>query len=98
RTEYAYDPVGNRQSLKEFRFASGRPVVRKTVPYAYDGADRLLQAGDTAFTYDAAGNRRTEVGLNRNFAYTYDAAGRLVEVDRGSDQIGYAYDGDGNKV
>lgn len=64
--EFAYDPVGNRTKLTEEWpeilakinkvdgvTANGKTV--KTVNYAYDAADRLLTAGNKAYTHDAAG-------------------------------------------
>jgi RHS repeat-associated protein len=98
RTEYAYDAVGNRQSVKEFSFLRGNPVLRRTTLSSYDAADRLLQAGDVAYTHDANGNRLTELGSDRNISYRYDAADRLVGVGRGIAKIAYSYDGDGNKA
>lgn len=88
RTDYAYDPVGNRLA------AVGPGQV---VQFSYDAADRLLQAGRKLFTYDANGNR---IGMNDGVVtqYAYDAANRLIRVSRGDLVSTYEYDGDGNKV
>jgi RHS repeat-associated protein len=98
RTEYAYDPTGNRTSLKRFRRLGGQFKLLNTTLYTYDVADRLLQAGSTTYAYDSNGNRITESGPSGNPTFEYDAANRLVQVDRGWGHVDYGYDGDGNKV
>ena len=56
-----------------------------TVNYAYDNANRLIDAGGTAYTWDNNGNASTgsarrllNDGMN---TYTYDSANRLVSVN-----------------
>lgn len=89
RTDYTYDAVGNRLTT-----TSSRQVTQ----FTYDAADRLLQAGKRAFTYDANGNR-TSIKDAVVTTYTYDAANRLMGVVKGDSQSSaYEYDGDGNKV
>jgi RHS repeat-associated protein len=97
RKEYTYDAAGNR--LTQRRLLPGDDDRAEVVPYRYDDADRLLQAGDLTFTYDANGNRRTETVPGKyRIDYGYDAANRLIRVVRSGKTIEYAYDGDGNKV
>jgi RHS repeat-associated protein len=101
RTEYTYDPVGNRLSLKEFRSGGAkRWAPTETITYTYDAADRLLQAGDTTFTYDPNGSRLTTSSARGRVmeSYAYDAAKRLIRVVLGGNELAYTYDGDGNKV
>ena len=100
RTEYIYDPAGNRLTLTKSLISNpNTDLPAEIIDYTYDAADRLLQAGDITFTYDANGNRLTEGPPGEpNIDYTYDAANRLIQVVRDERAVAYAYDGDGNKV
>jgi RHS repeat-associated protein len=98
REEYTYDPVGNRLSLTEVGGTVRKEMGRNFINYAYDDANRLLQAGNTSFTYDANGNRLSETNPRRAIAYTYDTADRLTGVLQNDKEVAYTYDGDGNKV
>lgn len=85
---YAYLPGGNRASLE---------TKAGTVDYRYDQADRLLQAGDETFQYDANGNLIERSGANGATRYSYDAEDRLVKVnlpDGGEVTYGYAPTGE----
>jgi RHS repeat-associated protein len=82
---WTYDGVGNR--LRELRPTG-------TVTYAYDAADRLTQAGSTAYAYDDNGNQLT--AGSRTF--TYNLANRLKTTRSGSTTTTYAYDGDGVRL
>lgn len=102
RTEYTYDPAGNRLTLtersRESREVGGNADTDIT-NYSYDAANRLVQAADTIFTYDENGNRLTEkTPRDNNIDYAYDSANRLIQVVRDERTVAYAYDGDGNKV
>lgn len=90
KTSWTYDSVGNR--LTEV-------APTGTTKYAYDGADRLLQAGTRLFTYDANGNEimATASLTATPVVYQYDAANRLIAAS-GSKPSTFAYDGDGNRV
>ena len=77
--------------------------------YAYDGMDRLASDGDTAYAYDAAGNRtsRTESGETVTYSlgagdrlatwtggsYRYDGAGCVTRITRGADTWDLAWNG-----
>jgi len=80
-TTYGYDPVGNRLSLS-------REV---TTTYAYDGADRIQQAGSVTYTLNANGNLVSRGGDT----FGYDQANRLVTATVGITTTVYAYNGDG---
>jgi YD repeat-containing protein len=60
---------------------------------ALNKANRLLQAGETTYTWDAAGNliaQQTEEGER---SYQYDAANRLVTVTEADGSgVTYGYD------
>jgi RHS repeat-associated protein len=89
QTAYTYDATGN-------RLTSASPG--KVTQFSYDAADRLLQAGNETFTYDANGNR---ISMTDGVVttYAYDAANRLIQVIKGDGTASaYEYDGDGNKV
>lgn len=100
RREYTYDATGNR--LTQTGLLTGinnKALSTEVIDYTYDGADRLLQAGNTTFTNDANGNRLTEATPgDRSIGYAYDAANRLMGVVQDAQAVAYAYDGGGNKV
>jgi RHS repeat-associated protein len=89
---YTLDPNGLRTRVDELPLGSA-------VTYVYDGNYRLVRetrlgvnAFDTAYVYDAVGNRTV---MNRNGVvtnYVYDANDRLVSAGTS----GYAYDDNGN--
>ncbi|MGH3133057.1 MAG: DUF6531 domain-containing protein [Gaiellaceae bacterium] len=82
---WTYDTLGNRISEQ-------RPSG--TTTYAYDAADRLIQAGMDPYTYDQNGN--TLSAGNRTFSY--DLANRMQTTALGSTTTTYAYDGDGIRL
>jgi len=83
---YTYDAVGNR--LTQESMVNGLPSM---VNYAYDNANRLIDAGGTAYTWDNNGNLLND-GVN---TYTYDSASRLVSVNGTTT---YAYNGLGDRL
>ncbi|MFO7696120.1 MAG: RHS repeat-associated core domain-containing protein, partial [Anaerolineae bacterium] len=81
-TTYAYDAVGNRTSLAVEGGA--------TIDYRYDAAHQLLQAGDTAYTYDRNGRLVSAAGAGGLRTYSWDYDGRLVSVaERGPCALPY---------
>ena len=104
-TTYAYDNVGNLQSLA---YPNG-----VATNYAYDTLNRLKQVGaqaqsaqlsSYAYTLGAAGNRLTVAELSgRTVNYGYDALYRLTSETVASDPAGhnftdgYVYDNVGNR-
>lgn len=93
---YTYDQDGNPTLVTD---AAG-----KSTAYTYDTTGHLTQvcfavsscAGTPAdyikWTYDANGNRLTEVRPSGSTSYTYDAANRLTKFGK----TGVTYDADGN--
>jgi RHS repeat-associated protein len=72
-------------------------TLTRTIVYTYDNLYRLTNAtystGEVfTYTYDPAGNRKTQTTLAGTTVYTYDAANRLTQVDGQS----YTWDNNGN--
>ena len=72
-------------------------TITRTIVYTYDDLYRLTNANYStgelfAYTYDPAGNRKTQTTLAGTNVYTYDAANRLTEVDG----VTYGWDNNGN--
>jgi RHS repeat-associated protein len=68
---YAYDAVGNRETLQKSVLGF---VTNDT--YVYDDANRLTSANDVTYAWDNNGNLKKD-GVN---AYEYDFANRLVKT------------------
>ena len=119
---YAMDKVGNRTQVIETRAAfdgSPTPVVI-THTYQYDALDRLVNAAtedpasDTAYTFDAVGNRLTKTGTvlapdpglpelpvaprPEAVAYTYNAANQLIRIQEPDRETALDYNGNGDRV
>ncbi len=84
-TSYTYDPTGNRLS---------KVLAGQTTSYSYDKADRILTAGSTNYTVNAAGNE-TARGSD---TCAYDQANRLTSATAGGATSTYRYDGDGKRT
>jgi YD repeat-containing protein len=86
---YAYDLVGNVQSITD-----ARPAYSSA--YSYDLLDRIVGVtgyGATSFSYDATGNRLT----SGTVSYAYDTHSRLDHVSGGLTGT-FAYDAAGNQT
>jgi RHS repeat-associated protein len=109
RVDFAYDPVGQFESITRYSDLAGTaPVV--TTNYAYDEHNRLERlshsngTGDMAFydfAYDAA-NRITQItNVDGVTDYTYNARNELTGADHSDinnpDEV-YDYDANGNRV
>jgi RHS repeat-associated protein len=73
--------------------------VNVTIDYAYDPLYRLTAADYSTgeyfwYTYDAVGNRLTQVTHEGSKAHTYDIANRLIEVDG----VPFIWDDNGNLI
>ena len=110
--QYTHDADGDRLSQVETHAAIANGAEQKTT-YTYDAFDRLAtvtyaNGASLAYTYDDAGNRKTETGTDPShpgvpvsLTYTYDNLGRLVSVvdaDNPAGAITYTYDENGNRT
>lgn len=82
--------------------------------YAYDAAGQLASAcqtsaaasacstasggGETAWTYDKAGNMLTQAGGGTTTSYTHNAAEQLTKATTGTTAVSYGYDADGDLI
>jgi RHS repeat-associated protein len=86
---YTLDPVGNRTGLN----INGVPIT-----FGYDALNELTSAKlgllKATWTYDAVGNRLTEVSPTSTTKYTYDAADRLLQAGTRR----FTYDANGNET
>jgi YD repeat-containing protein len=105
-TSYTYDEVGSTKT----RTVAGD----HTTTFAYDEANRLSSVTSPTgqlwtYTYDANGNRATQVDANGNSTpaagdgqttYTYDVLGRLTSIlySDATPAVGFSYDGNGNLI
>jgi len=90
-----YDALGNKTAQVD---AEGRRAE-----WTYDGMSRVLTQktplGTTSYTYDPAGNRKTETNARGELiaTYEYDAANRLISrTEPGNAVTRYVYDAAGN--
>ena len=106
-TSYTYDEVGN---LKTRSVAAGT----HTTTYMYDSANRLQSVSSPTnqlwtYTYDADGNRVTQIDPNGNSTptvgdgkttYGYDALGRLSTISYSdtTPAVSFLYDANGNRT
>jgi RHS repeat-associated protein len=103
---YGYDANSNR--ITETKAATNQ--VTKSINYQYDSLDRLSQVKTTTpttsqidYTYDAVGNRRTEIGVdqygnNVNRTASYDDLNQLKTLANGNITESFNYDDNGNLV
>ena len=98
RTEYTYDAIGNRLTIKD--------ALNHVTTFDYDDLGRLTGESDpltntTTYTYDGAGNRIAMLDANGNTtAYLYDGLYRPVTIDYPDPDgdVYFAYDGAGNRA
>jgi len=80
-----FDPAGNRTYMQNSLWGN--------ISYQYDQANRLLQAGDISYTWDANGNQLQKITPQGSWSYVYDYENRLVKVihpDGGMTEFAYA--------
>ncbi len=110
--EYTYDADGNRLTQTETHQAIAGGA-EQTTTYEYDAFDRLSKVSydngaSLAYTYDEAGNRKSEIGTDPSAPtaavkrfYTYDVNGRLTKIDDAANpanSVTYTYDENGNRL
>jgi RHS repeat-associated protein len=62
------------------------------------GCSTKSGGGETAWTYDQAGDRLTQVTGGKTTDYAYNADEELVTATTGSAQVAYGYDADGDQT
>jgi YD repeat-containing protein len=87
--EYTYDATGNR--LTQTVTIDEVPVI---TTYTYDDANRLVQVGGQAYTWDNNGNLLDD-GQRQ---YYYDPVNRLTALVEGGDTTYYLYNGQGDRI
>ena len=109
RVNFAYNSVGQMQSLKRYSDLGGAQLVAQT-GYSYDSLNRLSQinhqnagGGSLAFYrfgYDAAGRIQQTVDIDGTTDFTYDKTSQLTGADRAGTvrDESYAYDANGNRT
>jgi RHS repeat-associated protein len=98
RTEYAYDPVGNRLAIED---ANGHVTT-----FFYDDVNRLVSETDpigntTDYAYDAVGNRISLTDAEGfTTSFVYDDANRLTTIDYPEPDVDvtFSYDAAGDRV
>ena len=97
RFTYGYDPVARRSSVRE---ANGDRTT-----FAYDPSGQLTRerksgavAYDVTYTYDGAGNRRTQIDTGTRTTYVFDGANQLLTETTSTAHTSYTYDNSGNRT
>lgn len=95
---YNYDVAGNRLQEQVTIDNTGTPVTT-TTNWTYNAANQIatMQVGSNPvsnFSYDSNGNLTTD----GQFSYTWDHNDRLNNLNTGSVNYGYGYDGAGNRI
>jgi YD repeat-containing protein len=95
--DYVYDNVGNPTSLVD---AGGDRTT-----WTYNAVNALRRerrngtnAYDITYTYDAAGNRLTQLTGGVLATYAYDGSGQLTGINAGGTLTTFTYDADGNTL
>jgi RHS repeat-associated protein len=87
---YLYDSAGNRRSVVD--------MAGIETPYSYDAADKLLNAGSTAFAYDARGNAVSRSSAAGSTAYAFNPENELTRVDAPAGSVAFGYDATGERT
>ena len=96
RQTYAYDKAGNRKSLDN---TLGAPYRTAAATAQYDAANRLIQRGDTTYTYDENGNRTRKTTPQGTTTYTWDSRNRLTSITEPNGAISrFTYDAFNNLI
>ena len=97
---YTLDGVGNHESVDTVNEPLSSSVSAENISYTNDKARNLvLSAGQTTYTYDNNGNRKTSTSEGVTTTYSWDFENRLTGIstpDRSN--ITYTYDGMGNRI
>lgn len=89
-TEYTYDPAYNRATMT---------TPDAAVQYVYDDNNRLIEAGDVTFSYDANGNQISRLEDGEVTAYRFDAKNQLAGISFSSGaENTFAYNAFGQRI
>ena len=69
-----------------------------SVPYTYDTASRLEQAGAATYDYDMAGNLTGQQSPTGSSHFSYTAQHRLATAQTPEAAVSYAYDAAGRRI
>ncbi|MFC9690437.1 RHS repeat domain-containing protein [Kribbella sp. NPDC056951] len=105
--QWTFDKIGNRKTEKRMTTAGATtstydyPAPGQARPHALQQVTTTKPDGaveTNSYAYDAVGNQtsRTVGGVQETFEW--DAEGRLGKVKKGSQETGYIYDADGNRL
>jgi RHS repeat-associated protein len=93
---YAYDPVGNLTGLTDGLNSANNQT------FGYDALDRLVSAsgayGTLTYTYDATGNRQSEIHDANTTDYQYLLTDQRLQAQTGAVNKTYAYDAAGHTL
>jgi len=99
---YAYDPAGWLTEVQQdsavvesyYYDTNGNRLDASGVTATFDGQDRLIQSGTTAYAYTNNGELSSRTEGSASTAFTYDVFGNLIEVVLpDTTQIEYVIDG-----
>lgn len=92
--DFSIDPLGNHLSENYTApFVQLNSFQDNTTDYTYNDQNELLTAGTTNFVHDADG-RITQKGSTQ---FIYDKRDQLLSANMNSQNLGYTYDGLGNR-
>lgn len=87
---YTYDANGNRLSAT---------IEGATIQATYDEQDRLIQYGDTGYSYTDAGDLASKTTDSQTTSYQYDELGNLMTVTLpGGTRIDYVVDSENRRI
>jgi len=100
--DYTYDGVGNVRQITNGRRTPSETWLENVEVYDFDWLDRLVLAqggfGNIQYSYDAVGNRMSEIENGVTTTYQYDACNRLVSYQNNSTSANFTYDEEGNLI
>lgn len=95
---YAYDALGNITGMDR-KEAIEREFTPEKTDYAYNPANEILNANQSRFEFDAAGNQTRKNDATGATTYAYDYENRLTALDPpGASLYQFTYTGQGDRV
>ena len=93
---YTLDSLGNHTSEQMTQPLEMPELQSSGISYAYNNANRILQAGTTQFIHDLNGNLTNSNNPEANVNFSYNEENRLMTVS-GTFNASYTYDALGNR-